>query len=74
MELGESEIFLLMVSLENVEEIKEGKGAVCIKGNGAAYILVDVKTIPRGLIHSGCLPRELDVKCHQKIKHYKKNM
>lgn len=28
MELGESEVFLVMMSLENVEEIKEAKRAV----------------------------------------------
>lgn len=54
MELGEREIFPLMMALENVVEIKEAKGAVCMEGNGAAYFSEDAKSIPRGLVHSGC--------------------
>lgn len=54
MELGEREIFPLMMALENVVEIKEAKRAVCIEGNGAAYFSEDAKSIPRGLVHSGC--------------------
>lgn len=54
MELGEREIFPLMMALENVVEIKEGERAVCIEGDGAAYFSEDAKRIPRGLVHSGC--------------------
>lgn len=43
MELGESEIFLLIITLENVVEIKEAKRAVCIEGNGAAYFSEDAE-------------------------------
>jgi hypothetical protein len=74
MELGESEIFLIMMSLENVEEIKEAKRALCIKRHREAYFMVDMKSVLGELIRSGCLLKEFDVKRHQKIKHYKKNI